>query len=86
MATGTHRFTAQHLIAAAALGGLATVLFQSKLEALAVRLSPAARQSFSELWPLSLIFAGGVLWVMHAISEKRRGRIAAPLTSRGTKQ
>lgn len=86
MATGTHRFTAQHLIAAAAFGGLATVLFQGKLEALAVRLSPAARQSFSELWPLSLILAGGVLWLMHAISERRRGGTLPPAISRGMNQ
>jgi hypothetical protein len=85
MATGNYRYTAQHLIAAAAFGGLATVMFQSKVEALAVRLSPAARESFSELWPLTLIIAGGVLWLMHAISEKRRSGIAAPL-ARGTKQ
>jgi hypothetical protein len=86
MATRTHRFTAQHLIAAAAFGGLATVLFQSKLDALALRLSPAARQSFSEFWPLSLIFAGGVLWLTHAISERRRGGTVPPATSRGTNQ
>lgn len=86
MVKGTHRFTAQHLIAAAAFGGLATVLFQSKLEALAVRLTPAARQSFSDLWPLSLIFAGGVLWLMHAISERSRGGTVPPAASSGSRQ
>lgn len=86
MATGTHRFSAQHLIAAVAFGGLATMLFQSKLEALVVRLSPAARQSFSDLWPLSLIFVGGVLWLTHAISERRRRGTVPPAASGGRRQ
>jgi len=85
MTTGAQRFTMQHLIAAAALGGTAVAMFLSRAEALAVRLSPAVRQACAQWWPLLLILAGGTLWLIHAKFQKpaHHGAIAAWT---GTKQ
>ena len=70
MTTSAHRFTLQHLIAAAALTGTGTALFLNKLDVLAVRLSPAIRQVCAQWWPLLLIVTGGILWLIHASSQK----------------
>jgi len=70
MTTSVQRFTIQHLIAAAALAGTATAVFLSKLDGLAVRLSPAVRQACAQWWPLLLIVAGVVLWLIHAKSQQ----------------
>ena len=80
MTKSAHCFTMQHLIATAALAGTATALFLSRLDVLAVRLSPAVRQACSQWWPLLLILAGGILWLIHANSQKagEQGRATAP--------
>ena len=80
MTTSAQRFTFQHLIAAAALAGTATALFLSNLDLLAVRLNPAVRQACAQWWPLLLILAGGILWLIHANSQKagRQGTATAP--------
>ena len=70
MTTSAQRFTVQHLIAAAALAGTATAVFLSKLDELAVRLSPAIRQACAQWWPLLLILAGGILWLIQAKSHR----------------
>ena len=70
MTTSAQRFTVQHLIATAALAGTATAVFLSKLDGLAVRLSPAIRQACAQWWPLLLILAGGILWLIHAKAHK----------------
>lgn len=69
MTTSAQRFTFQHLIAAAALTGTATAVFLSKMDGLAVRLSPEVRQACAVWWPLLLILAGGILWLIHAKSQ-----------------
>ena len=76
MTTSAQRFTVQHLIAAAALAGTATALFLSRLDVLAVRLSPAVRQACAQWWPLLLILAGGILWLIHAKTHRRVGHDA----------
>jgi hypothetical protein len=65
MVTGNHRFGIQDIIAVAVLAGTVTVLLQSKMEAVGVRLSPALRQVFIEWWPLLLILVGIALLVAH---------------------
>jgi len=70
MTTSAQRFTVQHLIAAVALASTATAVFLSKLDGLAVRLSPAIRQAYAQWWPLLLILAGGILWLIHAKAHR----------------
>lgn len=81
MITHAQRFTFQHLIAAAALAGTATAVFLSKLDVLAVRLSPAVRQTCAQWWPLLPILAGGILWLVH---EKSRGTARQGVETRTT--
>ena len=82
MTTSAQQFTIQHLIAAAALAGTATALFLSRLDVFAVRLSPAVRQACAQWWPLLLILAGGILWLIHAKSHGTAGRDAGATTGR----
>ena len=81
MTTSAHRFTLQHLVAAAALAGTGTALFLNKLDVLAVRLSPAIRQVCAQWWPLLLIVTGGILWLIHANSQNPKGRGATMATT-----
>lgn len=81
MTTSAQRFTIQHLIAAAALTGTATALLLSRLDELAVRLSPAVRQACAQWWPLLLILAGGTLWLIHTKSHRTAGHDTGATTA-----
>jgi hypothetical protein len=85
MTTSAHRFTVQHLIAAAVLAGTATALFLSNLDGLTVRLSPAVRQACGQWWPLLLIVAGGILWLIHAKSHRTEAHNAGATMATGVR-
>ena len=83
MASNHYPFWTHDTVAAAVLAGVGTASFQSRLDALAVKLNVPAVTAMVHGWPMLMIFVGLVLLVIHPMAELRATRTTVASESTG---